>query len=206
MVIYLIRHGKDDEGYRGGWSQRGLNVEGFRQSERLGRYLYEHRDRIPVDEIISSDLQRALDTANEIGRALGKQVIPSGAWRETNNGVIAGMPNEIVDERYPKLYFAGLRMDERYPGGESPIEFFTRIRNAIEELCAKKEQEAEEKHTMVVTHGGVINAIYHVLKGKTWTNQAKAYPSSYTGFHKIERRNGEWMITVENDTEHLAAK
>ncbi|MNY56617.1 hypothetical protein D3C86_1927170 [compost metagenome] len=29
MSIYLVRHGRDDEGYRGGWSQRGLNTEGY---------------------------------------------------------------------------------------------------------------------------------------------------------------------------------
>ncbi|WP_256701631.1 hypothetical protein [Paenibacillus sp. P3E] len=39
MAIYLERHRADGEGYRGGWSQRGLVTEGYRQSERLGRYL-----------------------------------------------------------------------------------------------------------------------------------------------------------------------
>lgn len=36
LAIYLVRHGKDDEGYRGGWSQRGLNTQGYRQAEKLG--------------------------------------------------------------------------------------------------------------------------------------------------------------------------
>lgn len=29
MRIYLVRHGMDNEGYRGGWSQRGLVAEGI---------------------------------------------------------------------------------------------------------------------------------------------------------------------------------
>lgn len=36
MALYFVRHGVDDEGYRGGWSQRGQNVECYRQSEKLG--------------------------------------------------------------------------------------------------------------------------------------------------------------------------
>lgn len=36
MAIYFVRHGQDEEGYRGGWSQRGLIDEGIRQAEKLG--------------------------------------------------------------------------------------------------------------------------------------------------------------------------
>ncbi|WP_263363193.1 phosphoglycerate mutase family protein [Ornithinibacillus gellani] len=44
MAIYLVRHGKDEDGYRGGWSQRGLVEEGIQQSKMLGKYLKEHQD------------------------------------------------------------------------------------------------------------------------------------------------------------------
>lgn len=72
-------------------------------------------------------MQRALDTANEIARALSLPVESSQSWRETNNGVIAGMPHEIANERYPGLYFSELRMDERFPGGESPQDFLREL-------------------------------------------------------------------------------
>lgn len=84
MAIYFVRHGVDDEGYRGGWSQRGLNAEGYRQSEKLGSYLKDNQSTYQIHRIVSSDLQRALDTANEIARFLNLSVESSADWRETN--------------------------------------------------------------------------------------------------------------------------
>lgn len=124
MAIYFIRHGIDEEGFRGGWSQRGLVVEGYRQAERLGYYLKENQSSFNITRILCSDLQRALDTANEIARELNLPVESSQYWRETNNGVIAGMPHEIANERYPGLYFSALRMDERFARRKSPIIFY----------------------------------------------------------------------------------
>lgn len=39
MAIYLVRHGQDEEGYRGGWSQRGLIDEGDQASGEAGAVL-----------------------------------------------------------------------------------------------------------------------------------------------------------------------
>lgn len=203
MSIYFIRHGLDDEGYRGGWSQRGLILEGFRQSEQLSSYFKENQASLQISRIISSDLQRALDTANEIARELNLPVEHSVGWRETNNGVIAGLPHEIANERYPGLYFSALRMDERFPGGESPNEFFMRISKAFAELCHSLESGHPLENVIVVTHSGVINVIYHLLKGITWTNQGAKFPVSYTSIHKIEYQRDRWEVAAEDLTEHI---
>ncbi|CAH1057122.1 histidine phosphatase family protein [Paenibacillus pseudetheri] len=205
MAIYFIRHGIDDEGYRGGWSQRGLVVEGYRQAERLGCYLKENQTSYKITRILSSDLQRALDTANEIARALSLRVESSPNCRETNNGVIAGMPHEIANERYPGLYFSALRMDERFPGGESPQEFFTRISISFSKLCNELESTDPKENVIVVTHGGVINVIYHILKGIPWTNKNDHFAASYTSIHKIEYQVEKWVVTAENLTEHISS-
>lgn len=194
MSIYLVRHGKDDEGYRGGWSQRGLNTEGYRQSEQLGLYLREHDHLYPIHRIVSSDLRRALDTAGEIAAKLGLTVEPSSDWREVNNGIIAGMPNEIVDERFPGLTFGGLRMDQPYPGGESPIDFFTRISETFGKLCREQSEQQHSENVLIVTHGGVINVIYHLVRGLKWSNQPKDFPSAYTSVHNISHSGGKWEI------------
>lgn len=202
MAIYFIRHGLDDEGFRGGWNQRGLVVEGFKQSEQLGYYLKGKQSSLNITRIISSDLQRALDTAHEIARELNLSVESDECWRETNNGVIAGMPNEIVNEQYPGLYFSTLRMDERYPGGESPYEFFTRISETFSKISKGLEVTNWAENVIVVTHSGVINVIYHILKGLEWTNKSAKFPVSHTSIHKIEYQVDKWVITIENLTEH----
>ncbi|WP_340022881.1 histidine phosphatase family protein [Paenibacillus sp. FSL K6-1096] len=200
MTIYLVRHGADDEGYRGGWSTRGLNTEGYRQSEKLGRYLKENQDLYKIKRIISSDLARALDTAGELARELELPVERSIDWREMNNGVIAGMPNEIVNERYPGLYFSSLRMDERYPGGESPQEFFSRIREAFTRLCGEQAGRDPDDNLILVTHGGVIDNIYYLIKELDWNNLTTPFPADYTSLHRIEHLDGKWSLTLENYT------
>ncbi|AIQ57945.1 histidine phosphatase family protein [Paenibacillus borealis] len=200
MAIYLVRHGKDDEGFRGGWSQRGLITQGYRQSEKLGRHLRDNQSLFNIQRIVSSDLQRALDTAGELARELEIPLERSMDWREMNNGVIAGMPNEIVNERFPGLYFSGLRMDECYPGGESPLEFFTRIKEAFARLCEDQADNNPEGNIMIVTHGGVINIIYHIIRGLDWNNRGSKFPASYTSMHTIEHQGGKWTISLENYT------
>lgn len=203
MAIYFVRHGVDDEGYRGGWSQRGLNVEGYRQSERLGSYLKDNHSTYQIHRIVSSDLQRALDTANEIAKFMNLPVESSTKWRETNNGIVAGMPNEIVNERFPGLYFSSLRLEERYPGGESPLEFYLRIKETFKQLCEEQSTNNNLENVIIVTHGGVINVVYHILKGLEWTNKNNSFPASNTGIHKVENSNGQWNLTVENFLEHI---
>lgn len=67
MNIYFVRHGKDEEGFRGGWSQRGLTDEGKNQCIKLANHLYEHKGKFNFTRIISSDLNRAKETAFYIG-------------------------------------------------------------------------------------------------------------------------------------------
>jgi probable phosphoglycerate mutase len=145
-----------------------------------------------------------LDTASEITRDLKIPLESSNNWRETNNGLIAGMPNEIVNERYPGLSFSGLRMDERYPGGESPLEFYTRIKETLTLLFEEQASKNHAENVLIVTHRGVINVIYHLVRGLEWTNHSnRNFPVSYTSIHRLDYQAGQWIFTIENLTEHL---
>jgi|SRR5690625_174527 len=175
MTIYPVRHGKDEDGFRGGWSQRGLIEEGVPQSKRLGKFMKENQGNFKIHRIITSDFKRALETAKHLGEALQLPIKKSKEWRETNNGILAGMPNDEANKQFPELYFNSLKMDERYPGGESPIENFTRIKRAFESLCEELSKNGYQDNVLVVTHGGVINIIYHILKRKEWTNKNKFF-------------------------------
>ncbi|VTR36146.1 phosphoglycerate mutase [Actinobacillus pleuropneumoniae] len=203
MAIYLVRHGQDEEGYRGGWSQRGLIDEGIRQAEKLGQYLYEHHHEYNIDRIVCSDLQRANQTASILADKLSLPFLSSEDWREMNNGLLAGIPNSLAAEKFPGLYFSRLRMDERYPGGESPLENFRRIKDTFTRLCQDQESANHHENVLVVTHGGVINIIYHLIKDMAWTNKNRFFPAANTGLHRIESRGGRWELTMENATPHL---
>lgn len=201
MTIYFVRHGKDEEGYRGGWSQRGLTDEGREQAERLASHLYENSDRFNFTRIISSDLNRAKETAGFISEKFGIEAELSQEWRETNNGVIAGLPNDEVEKTYPGLYFGTLKMDEKYPGGESPREFFNRIRDSFYKLY--DEALLKNENVLIVTHGGVINIIYHLISDIEWSNNSKACKCHNTSLHKVELNKEKMKVTLSNYVDHL---
>lgn len=204
MIIYLIRHGMDDENYRGGWSNLGLVEEGVNQSKLLAEYLYENKEKYNITTLISSDLRRAVETTKEIEEKLNVSTKFSSEWREINNGAVAGMLNTEALQKFPGLFFNTLKMDEQYPNGESPIEFYNRIKEAWHKLCNRIINSEIGPNVMLVTHGGVINIIYYIINGIEWTNKcAPLSKLTTTGMHIIEYGTDGWKITKSNNIEHL---
>ncbi len=178
-MIYLMRHGQDDESRFGGWSGYGLTEAGRAQAERAARTLLSKG----ISHIFSSDLARAKETAAIAAKKLCLPVTLLPEFREVNNGVLAGMPKSEAAEKYPGLYFASLDFDEPYPNGESPAAFYERIHLAWANF---KAVAAENKMTpLLVTHGGVINVILCIENGAEYTNKIMTYRTSYTGIVEI---------------------
>lgn len=203
MKIYLVRHGMDEEGFRGGWSQRGLTDQGIIQSQKLAKHIKNNERHYGIHTILSSDLPRAVQTTKEIEQVLQVKTLYLEAWREMNNGHLAGMPNKEAEVKYPGVYFNTLQMNTPFPGGESPRGFQNRICKSFDELCMKLEHHEIEPNVVLVTHGGVINVLYYYLEGREWTNKSQFYPIDNTSVHVVEKREAGWRITGMNDTRHL---
>lgn len=165
MRVYLVRHGQDDPSVRGGWSNQPLTPEGHKQAETLAERILT--DKISVERVYSSDLPRAMQTADPIAKALGSTVIPAPQFREVNNGDLAGMDNTLALEKYPGLFWNTLAWEQHYPNGESPREFYGRIKAAWAELV-----ESKEENILLVTHSGVIHVILSILSGSDYSNRA----------------------------------
>ena len=168
MIIYLVRHGADDGSRRGGWSDAPLTDEGRQQSEALAERL--RANGCDAELIISSDLPRAKQTAAILAQRLSLAVEYQTAFREVNNGDLAGMDNDIANELYPSLYWRNLAWDQPYPNGESPREFYERVKAGWEKLLGEK-----RKDMILVTHGGVIGVIQCLVNGDAYSNQNCPY-------------------------------
>lgn len=200
MHIYLIRHGADDPSYRGGWSKLSLTNEGIEQSKKLAEYLKNKQNEYKIQKIISSDLKRATQTADIINEALNLPIEYTEKLREMNNGELAGMLNEEAEKRYPGVYYSTLDFDEKYPNGESPKEFYSRIEKSFKEII-NENQKLDS--IMLVTHGGVINIIYHIIKEKEWNNKQKSFQTSTASIHRVAINEKNKIIDIENFKEHL---
>lgn len=172
MTIYLIRHGKDDAAVRGGWSGHGLTPEGISQAHALAEEIAAAN--IHADRIYSSDLRRAAETAEILSHRLGCPIEYMPELREVDNGVLAGMKNDLADEKYPGLYWSALDYDQCYPGGESPERFFARIKTAWLGLKGRRSRQAGQD-ALLVTHGGVIEAILCMENGIPFSNRTKHF-------------------------------
>ena len=109
------------------------------------------------------------------------------------------MKNEVASIKYPGLYFNTLKMDEKYPNGESPREFFDRIQKWFFDFI--KMYEDFESNIIVVTHSGVINIIYYIINNMAWTNREKPFKVSNCSVHilntktmKFEEKNITYFL------------
>ena len=197
MKLIFVRHGKDDDRYRGGWSSLDLIPEGVEQSKQLAKHLKDNNHTYQIAHIISSDLTRTLTTANIISCELCLPIQKDFQIRETNNGDLAGMLNDAALKQYPGLFFSSLEMDEAYPNGESPIEFYLRIKTWF--LSVISNYNNAKSNVLVVTHGGVINVVYHLVKGIEWNNKSRMFKAGNCSIHVLNMDTMEFEVENRMD-------
>lgn len=173
MNCYLVRHGKDDDSVRGGWCDVPLTEEGIEQVKALANSLASDPQKNIV-QIFSSDLLRAKQTTEIISKKLEVPAVYLPQFREANNGTLAGMKNTEALKKYPGLFWNTLDWDECYPEGESPHAFYDRVRNAWDALVDRIHDQ--DGDVILVTHGGVINVILHIINGSEYSNKTKPFP------------------------------
>lgn len=202
MNLLFVRHGKDSDQHRGGWSQLDLLAEGKREAETLANYLAQHKENYRFTKVITSDLKRTETTAMILAEKLQLPLEKVRDLRETNNGDLAGMLNSEADQKFPHLYFRSLAMDEHYPNGESPIEFYQRIKTWFE-LFLKENHNSDETQ-IVVTHGGVLNIIYHLVNQIEWTNKSDLFHAKHCSISLVNTET--FRFEIENQTDFLKEK
>jgi broad specificity phosphatase PhoE len=108
------------------------------------------------ERLVSSDLRRAVDTADAVGAACGLPVKVDPRLRETHLGQWQGLSVHEVEADWPGA-IATWRSDPAWapPDGESRIEVVRRARPVIDELDA--EFDGPPTATVVlIAHGGLI--------------------------------------------------
>ena len=200
MKLIFVRHGKDDERYRGGWSSLDLIPEGVEQAKQLAKHLKDNNHNYEIAHIISSDLTRTLTTANIISCELCLPIQKEYQIREINNGDLAGILNDTALKQYPGLFFSSLEMHEAYPNGESPNDFYLRIKKWF--MCLTSKYRNVKGNILVVTHGGVINVVYYLAKGIEWDNKGRVFKAGNCSVHILNMDTMEFEI--ENKVDFLS--
>lgn len=148
MSLLLVRHGETALNAARVLqpADTPLSARGIAQAEALAERLAGRR----IALVLSSDLPRALRTAQAISARCGTMIQATPLLRERNFGDLRGLP-------YDQLPRDPLRMREAPPNGESGDEFEARVAHAFAEIVRRRAALLDD--LVVVTHGLVIGAM-----------------------------------------------
>lgn len=108
-----------------------------------------------IDLVVSSDLQRAIDSANYTFAGI-KEILHDSRLRECNYGDLNGANSElVVDEDH---------IDKPFPNGESLKDVEKRMR----ELCRFLLENYDGKTVALVAHKAPQHALNVIVNGETW--------------------------------------
>ena len=111
------------------------------------------------DVLISSDLARAMQTADIVGEALGKVPLADARFRERGLGHWEGLTRDEVEREYPDEYADWLGgRDVSRRGGETREQVAARSAAAFAELD-------DVATVVIVTHSATAMALTNVLLG-----------------------------------------
>ena len=194
-----IRHGEtqwNSVGRFQGHLNSELNAEGRVQAQALGARLAAER----FDLLLSSDLGRALQTANAIALHTGHEITVDARLRERRMGIFQGLTPAEVQERYPEDYAQFKSHDPDYviPEGESMRQLFQR--------CVVCFTELARRHAgltlATVTHGGVLAMLYRHARAMPLA-APRDFPLHNAGVNRFRHRQGAWELQSWGDIAHL---
>lgn len=180
--IFFLRHGNTT------WTEKGIyygagdiemNEEGRNQIQLAASGLAQKK----IDLIISSPLQRCMESAAIVNKKIAREIIQVPELQEMNFGIFEGLTYEEITARFPEEYGKWVKewIDYPIPSGESLQQTHDRAVKALEEI----KQSHCGKTLLVVSHGGVIRAaLAHYLTGSLenyW--KFSVSPASITEIH-----------------------
>mgnify|MGYP003389995222 CR=1 FL=1 len=202
--LYLVRHGQsagNAEGRFGGHGPTPLSELGQRQAEVTAGALANEG----VSAIYSSDLHRAVQTAEQLAGLIGKPVNASKAFRERDVGVLEGLTFDESKELHPNDYFALVNRNVQHviTNGESYRHLLTRATAELWNIL----QDHQGERVAIFSHTGAICFMTLHLMGaiRRDTKQTPWIVTSNCGINRFEvRGRTNIRVLALNDTRHLA--
>ena len=165
--ILLIRHGEtawNAVRRLQGHIDIPLSPTGERQAEALARALAAE----PLEAIISSDLGRALQTAQAVAEHHPQLPLHTDpGLRERGYGAFEGLLYTEIAERYPVEFaeWQARDVDAVMPAGDRVAESFRQFFQRCQDGIARWAERYPQQSILIVAHGGVLECAYRAARG-----------------------------------------
>jgi len=173
-----------------------MNAAGYEQVEKL-------RDRLAsekIDAVYSSDLKRAVATAEVICSGYQVDIVACPELREMNYGDAEGLTFQEINSRYPEMAksIINFNLQLEFPGGESFEGFIERTIKFLDRL--KKHEPSET--ILVVAHSGPLRVLVCALLGID-QNHWGQFRLDNASLSIVDTYPRGAIISLLNDTSHL---
>ena len=194
-LFYLVRHGQSEGNAREiilGHTDLGLTELGLRQAECTADALAA----VEFDRIYSSDLLRAMQTAEPNARKRGMVVEPEARLREIFCGDWDGKSVKEIAEKQHDLFFGPWRSifgTFCMPNGESVPHLAERIYDCLADLGRRHLGEV----VLCATHAAAIRAFWGKISGIEPELLGKTLPFPSNASYSIVEFDGERFMPVK---------
>ena len=197
--LVLVRHGQstwNEEHRIQGQLDPPLSDLGRRQAVLLGGRLAGRE----FTGFYASDLKRAFETAEIIGRRVGMNPSPMAGLREVFLGRWEGLRTDEIASEFPDSWARWIKKPDWdvVPDGEGGPAFDARVHSAMDEIFARH----DHGDVLVVTHGGVVQVALHRVLGRA-SQGLFPFRIQNASISLIEKRDGRMVISGVNDIAHL---
>jgi len=205
MVILVIRHGNTKLNKKKifrGHTNIPLDNTGLDQAEKTGEFL----KNIQIDQIYSSPLERAMQTAEKISsfqkRSIG--IEKEKGFLDLSFGQWEGKSFDQVQKEYPEIYNTWLHQPykAKIPGGEMLSEAKERAWKALNRLIDQHKGIEGKQIVAIVSHRVINKLLIDSVLGLDESNfwQIKQDPCCVNVF---EYKNANYFVSKINHNLHL---
>lgn len=197
--ICLVRHGEtawNAEHRVQGQLDVPLNATGLAQARAVAQALAREK----FAAIYSSDLSRALQTAEHASAGLGVKVRIEKELRERHYGIFERLTYAEVKARYPEDYarFEAHDPEFRFRTGESLRDFSARSIAIVSRIASQHPGQ----DVLVFTHGGVLDKLYRFVTGMP-LSAPRDFGIPNCGINRVAAGPGGWRLLSWADVSHL---
>lgn len=194
-TLHFIRHGQTKENLQKIWqghTETALDLIGLEQAVNVSKRLKNY------NQVFSSDLKRAAETANHISSKVEKRK----ELREVDVGSFVGKKVSETYSNNPLILKSLIDDSFTFPNGESMKDFRGRVKHELDYLFS---QTKENETSIIVTHGFFIGTAIGITLG------FKEFPYpigniNNTSISTIIEREGLRQVNKFNDSIHLDLK